>query len=156
YSVSHRARLASAGRIATVIWEPSREFVESTNMWRFMRRLGFMNREEFLRFSREDIARFWDETVREIGIEWFEPYTRTFDDSHGPEWTEWFLCGKLNIAHNCLDRWASTDRVACIWEAENGASSSLTFGELQRAANGVSNGLRALGLQPGDRVAICM
>src|ERR1700754_4738435 len=100
-----------------------------------MRRLGFSDREQFLRFSREDIGRFWDETVREIGIEWFVPYRQTLDASHGPEWTQWFLGGKLNIAHNCLDRWAATDRVACVWEAENGASGSLTFRELQKAAN---------------------
>ena len=139
-----------------MIWEPSREFVESTNVWRFMRRLGFTDREEFLRFSREDIGGFWDETIREIAIEWFEPYRQTLDASRGPEWTEWFLGGKLNIAHNCVDRWAATDRVACIWESENGASGSLTFRELQRAANRVANGLRGLGLEPGDRVAICM
>ena len=36
-----------------MIWEPTREFVESTNVWRFMQRLGFDDREAFLRFSRE-------------------------------------------------------------------------------------------------------
>ena len=53
-----------------MIWEPSREFVEGTNVWRFMQRLGFRDREEFLRFSREDPGRFWDETMREMQVEW--------------------------------------------------------------------------------------
>jgi acetyl-CoA synthetase len=139
-----------------VIWEPAREFIERTNVWRFLRRLGFHGREDFLRFSREDPERFWDETMREMGVEWFHPYEKVLDVSRGPEWAEWFIGGKLNIAHNCLDRWASTDRVACLWEAENGDTRTVTFRELRNEANRVANGLLALGLEPGDRVALCL
>jgi acetyl-CoA synthetase len=139
-----------------VIWTPSREFIEHTNVWRFLRRLGFANREDFLRFSRDDPERFWDEMMREMGVEWFEPYHRVLDTSRGPEWAEWFLGGKLNIAHNCLDRWASTDRVACLWESENGSTRTVSFAELHDQANRVANGLRALGLETGDRVALCL
>ncbi|HJT86536.1 MAG TPA: AMP-binding protein [Bryobacteraceae bacterium] len=139
-----------------MIWEPSRAFVESTNVWRFMQRLGFGEREEFLRFSREQLERFWDEMMREMRVEWFEPYRQVLDASRGPEWARWFVGGRLNIAHNCLDRWAASDRVACLWEGEDGTTRSVTFAQLQREANRVANGLRALGLEPGDRVALCM
>src|ERR1039458_7941580 len=47
-------------------------------------------------------------------------------------------------------------RVACIWEGENGATRTITFRELREEANRVANGLTALGLEPGDRVALCM
>jgi acetyl-CoA synthetase len=139
-----------------MIWEPPRDFIENTNVWRFMRRLGFTDREAFLSFSREQPERFWDELMREMRVEWFEPYSSVLDASRGPEWTQWFLGGRLNIAHNCLDRWAASDRIACIWEAENGSTRQLTFAELQKDANRVANGLRALGLETGDRVALCM
>jgi acetyl-CoA synthetase len=139
-----------------MIWEPPRDFIEKTNIWRLMRRLGFADREAFLLFSRSDPERFWDEMIREMGVEWFEPYRRVLDDSRGPEWAQWFAGGRLNIAHNCVDRWAATDRVACVWEAENGATRRVTFRELRVEANRVANGLRALGLEPGDRVALCM
>src|SRR5262249_6105356 len=76
--------------------------------------------------------------------------------SQGPEWARWWVGGQLNIAHNCLDRWASTDRIACLWETENGTTGNLTFADLQAGANRVANGLTALGLQPGDRVALCL
>src|SRR5258707_1229953 len=115
-----------------MIWEPSREFIETTNVWRFMQRLGFDDREAFLHFSRDEAERFWDAVVRDMGIEWFEPYRGVLDTSRGPEWSQWFIGGKLNIAHNCLDRWAATDRTACIWEAENGATGAVTFRELQK------------------------
>ena len=139
-----------------MIWEPSREFVENTNVWRFLRRLGFTDRESFLRFSREEPQRFWDEILREMTVEWTEPYSQTLDLSRGPEWAQWFLGGKLNIAHNCLDRWAGTDRLACIWETENGNSGSVSFRELKERADSVALDLRARGLAPGDRVALCM
>jgi acetyl-CoA synthetase len=139
-----------------VIWEPSPEFIRQTNVWRFMERLGFRDRDAFLQFSREQPERFWHETMREIDVEWFEPYQQVLDSSRGPEWTQWFVGGKLNIAHNCLDRWAESGRVACIWEGENGATRTVTFAELLRDANRVANGLTALGLNPGDRVALAM
>jgi acetyl-CoA synthetase len=139
-----------------MIWTPTQEFVVGTNVWRLMKRLGFDDREAFLRFSREEPERFWDEMMREMGVAWFKPYDKVLDASRGPEWTQWFTGGRLNIAHNCLDRWADSDRAACIWESENGATRTITFREVRADANRVANGLRALGLEAGDRVALCL
>jgi acetyl-CoA synthetase len=139
-----------------MIWEPSREFIERTNVWRFMQRLGLSDREAFLRFSIENPERFWDELMREIRVEWFEPYRQVLDASRGPEWAQWFVGGRLNIAYNCLDRWADSGRIACLWEAENGATREVTFREIRNEANRVANGLSAMGLQAGDRVALCL
>ena len=139
-----------------MIWNPTQDWIESTNVWRFMQRLGFHDREAFLLFSRKNPERFWDEMMREMGVEWFEPYQQVLDASRGVEWTQWFTGGRLNIAHNCLDRWAESDRVACLWEGENGATRSVTFREVREEADRVANGLRALGLAAGDRVALCV
>jgi acetyl-CoA synthetase len=138
------------------VWKPSREWVERTNVWRFMARLGFEDREEFLRFSVEQSERFWDELMREMRVEWFAPYHQVLDAGRGPEWSQWFLGGRINIAHNCLDRWADSGRVACIWEGESGATRTITFKALQEEANRIASGLQGLGLAPGDRVALCM
>ena len=144
-----------------MVWEPAREFIEQTNVWRFIRRLGLgpggQPREAFLQFSREEPERFWDEIMREMRVEWATPYGQVMDASRGPEWTRWFVGGRLNIAHNCVDRWArEPERVACIWESESGEKGALTFAQLRADANRVANGLRRLGLEPGDRVALCM
>ncbi len=138
------------------VWKPSREWIERTNVWRFMRRLGFDDREAFLRFSRDEPERFWDELMREMNVAWFAPYRQVLDASRGPEWAEWFVGGRLNIAHNCLDRWADSGRVACIWENESGETREIAFAELREEASRVANGLVSLGLEPGDRVALCM
>ena len=139
-----------------MIWEPSREWIESTNVWRFLRRLGFDGREDFLAFSHQEPERFWHEMMCEMRVDWFEPYHQVLDTSRGAAWTRWFTGGRLNIAHNCLDRWAGTDRVACFWAGENGDTRSISFTEVQADANRVANGLMALGLRPGDRIALCL
>ncbi len=138
------------------IWEPSREWIERTNVHRFLTRLGFTDLEEFLRFSRERSEEFWDAMVRETGIEWFEPYTQVLDASRGPEWARWFIGGKLNIAHNCLDRHRASPRPAILWEGESGETRTVGFAELYAQTNRLANALRAMGLKPGDRVALVM
>ena len=127
------------------IWEPTRDWIEQTNVWRFMRNLGFEDREAFLRYSRENTEEFWDRMVRETGIEWFRPYDRVLDTSRGVEWSEWFIGGQLNIAWNCLDRHLALENPACIWEGEDGTIRTLTFAQLAEEVNGLANGLAALG-----------
>jgi len=141
------------------IWQPTREAIERTNVYRFMRRLGFASYPDFLRFSHDQLETFWDETVRELGVEWFEPYHQILDTSRGVEWSRWFLGGKLNIARNCLERHAAgprRDHPAVIWEGEDGATRTLTFADLERETNRLANALRGLGLVAGDRVALYM
>ena len=36
--------------------------------------------------------------------------TQVVDHSRGPEWATWFVGGKLNIAWNCVHRWAASGR----------------------------------------------
>ena len=80
------------------IWRPSREWIESTNIWHFMQSLGFVDREAFLAWSRDHNEEFWERLVRAMNVEWFEPYRQVVDLSAGPEWAKWFVGGQLNIA----------------------------------------------------------
>ncbi|MBZ5516081.1 MAG: AMP-binding protein [Acidobacteriia bacterium] len=141
------------------IWQPDKESIERTNVFRFLKRLGFAGHEEFLRFSRDDPEQFYSELVKEMGVEWFEPYTRVLDTSRGVEWSRWFVGGKLNIAWNCLDRHAqgaAASRPAIVWEGEDGSVRKLTFAELYGEVSRLAHGLEALGLGKGDRVALSM
>ncbi len=65
--------------------------------------------------------------------------------------------GKLNIAHECLDRHLRTARrnkIALLWEGKNGETETYTFEEMTRASNRAANGLRSLGVEKGDRVFV--
>ncbi len=138
------------------IWTPRPAWIRETNVWRWMQKLGFDDREAFLEWSREKPEEFWDQLAREVGIDWFAPYQQVLDTSRGVEWSEWFLGGRLNIAHNCLDRHAGSGKIAIISEGEDGATRSITFAELQREVNALANGMVELGLHEGDRIALVM
>ncbi|MCC2635464.1 MAG: Acetyl-CoA synthase (Acetate thiokinase), partial [Ramlibacter sp.] len=70
----------------------------------------------------------------------------------------WRVPEDFNIAQACCARWASApdaeDRVAIRAHAAGGAT--LSFAQLQREADAMSNLLAGLGVQRGDRVAIVM
>ena len=69
----------------------------------------------------------------------------------------WEVPQRYNIAQDCCGKWAGdADRIALYWEDESGATARLTFREVQRAANRLSNALAALGVQRGDRVALLL
>ncbi len=121
-----------------------------------MEHLGIASREEFLRFSTDHLEEFWDAMVKETRLEWFEPYTKVLDGSAGPEWSKWFVGGKINIAWNCLDRYRLSDKPAILSEAEDGIQRTLSFRQLYIEVSKLANGLRHIGLKQGDRVALCM
>ena len=96
---------------------------------------------------------FWDAIVKDLPIDFFEPYSQVLDTSRGIPWAKWFVGGKLNVAHNCVDRHAAShrDKFACdLWEGEDGEKSeSFTFGRLHsetnRVANAAANGWGSVG-----------
>lgn len=138
------------------IWEPSPEFAAATNVRRFMDRLGTPTLAEFLLYSTDHLEEFWARVVDEVGIEWVEPYRQVLDLSRGVEWARWFTGGRLNIAANCLDRHRAVTRPAIIAEREDGAVREMGFAELLADANRLANALRRMGVERGDRVALCM
>jgi acetyl-CoA synthetase len=141
-----------------IVWSPSEEQIERANVTRFMRANGISSYEELVKRSQDDIDWFWDAVVKDLGIEFATPYTTVCDRSKGPQWATWFGGGTINVAHNCVDRWASRtpDAVAVLWEGEDGAVRSWTYTELREQTDRLGNGLRSLGVEDGDRVGIFM
>ena len=72
----------------------------------------------------------------------------------------YFDGGLINVAENCLDRWAEDPRTAgrpaVIWEGEPGDSRSVTYAELAQEASRLAGALTTLGVGRGDVVAIYM
>lgn len=64
---------------------------------------------------------------------------------------------RLNITHECVDRWAGDPaRVAVRLAFADGRQEELTFAALSRWSARVAHWLRAEGIRPGDRVAIML
>ena len=95
----------------------------------------------------------------DLAIEFYEPYTQILDTSRGIPWARWCVGGRMNIVHNCLDKWIGTpveDRIAFRWEGEEGATRQSTYAELWRDVNQCAAGLESIGVRTGERVALFM
>jgi acetyl-CoA synthetase len=138
------------------IWTPSEEVLERANVVRLMRRHGIEDYWELVRRSQDRPEWFWPAAIEDMGLEFSQPWERVCDDSRGPEWTTWFVGGKLNLAWNCVHRWAERqpDAPAVSHRLENGEMFSLTYRMLSDWVTGLAEGLVQLGVEPGDRVAI--
>lgn len=67
----------------------------------------------------------------------------------------WFPDGTLNAAHNALDKHLGTEienKIALVYEDDNGTTSSFTFLELVKLSNKFANILASIGTVKGDRV----
>jgi acetyl-CoA synthetase len=140
-----------------VIWTPSEDVLARANVVRLMRRHGIDDYWELVRRSQDDPEWFWPAVIEDMGLEFAEPWEQVVDLSRGPEWATWFVGGKLNIAWNCVHRWARGDRAdaeAAVWEGEDGSEATFTYGQLSEAATKLAETLVRLGVEPGDRVAI--
>jgi len=124
---------------------PPKEFVRRANI----------NRASIYKEAAKNPARFWERFAREL--DWFKPWKTTL------QWkaphAKWFVGGKLNVSHNCLDRHVSTSRktkAAIIWEGEPGDTRVLTYWDLYREVNRFAAALKRRGVKKGDRVTIYM
>ena len=126
-----------------IVWQPSEEYVRRSRLQRFMDRHGLSTLEELMARSTPDIAWFWEAVFEDLGIEFYEPYTQVVDLCRGIQWPRWCVGAKLNIVHNCLDKWMGTptqNRVAIRWEGEEGTVRLLTYRDLYREVNRVAVG----------------
>ena len=82
------------------------------------------------------------------------------DDRHAQlhQGFAWQVPERFNIAQVCCTRWArQTPRATAVrWLHEDGRSARLSYGGLQQQADLLSQALRRLGVQRGDRVALVM
>ena len=138
------------------MWRPSPEVVERANVTRLMRAHGIATEEELIERSTSDVEWFWDAAIRDLGLEFYEPYASIVDTSRGVEWATWFGGGSVNLAHNCVDRWAerTPDAPAIAWEGEEGTTRRVSYRELREASERLANGLAGLGVRSLDAVGI--
>jgi acetyl-CoA synthetase len=128
------------------VYYPSEEIIKSAHA----------KCEQLYDSAEKDYLGFWEKEASEL--HWFKKWDKVFDDSKKPFY-KWFVNGKTNIAYNCLDVHCETyrrNKVALIWEGENGDFRSLSYFALRRETCRFANVLRSLGVKKGDRVTIYM
>jgi acetyl-CoA synthetase len=142
-----------------IVWSPTKDYTENAHLTKFMHKHGIKSFDELLARSTEDIAWFTDAVIEYLDIQFYNPYSNILDISQGISWPKWCIDGKMNIVHNCLDKYIGTDienRIALISETETGNSLKYTYGQLWREVNKTANALRSLGIRKGDVIGLFM
>ncbi len=142
-------------------WIPSKEGVESTNIFKTMSKNGFSSYEDFYQWSIASKSRddFWMQSAKSIEIDWEKEPSATFDLSDGgAAHVKYFPSGRLNISDSCFNK-RDPYEAALIYSMESEPRNlrEMSFQTLNLLSNKIANGLtNKLGLKPGDAVGICM
>ena len=129
---------------------PGAAFVKQSNL------AGLASYHALCAEAERDYESFWGKLAKEQ-ILWHKPFTRVLDERNHP-FFKWFDDGELNISYNCLDRHLVTqpDKVAIIFEADDGKVTRSTYRDLHHRVCQFANGLKSLEIGKGDRVIIYM
>src|SRR4051794_33222597 len=125
-------------------FDPPQEFVEQANI----------TDPSISEAADADFEAFWAEQAK--ALDWAEDFEQVLDWSE-PPFAKWFIGGKLNVSHNCVDRHVEAgngDRVAFHWRGEEGEERDITYADLHRDVQRFANALKDHGIGPGDVVGI--
>jgi acetyl-CoA synthetase len=129
---------------------PPKEFSEKAHI------KSMKEYEQMYKRSIEDPEGFWSE-MAEKNITWFKKWDKVLEWNFEKPDIKWFIGGKLNASYNCLDRFVNTptrNKVAIIWEADDGSYKTYTYQQLYYEVNRFANVLKKHGVTKGDRVTI--
>jgi acetoacetyl-CoA synthetase len=143
-----------------VLWTPTPEQVERATLTRYTRWLGerrgleFEGYHDLWRWSVSDLEGFWGSLVEFLGVRFAEGGERVLGSEAMPG-ASWFPGSRVSYAEHVFAGKAD-DALALQHASESRELASLTWGELRSQTASVASGLRALGVEPGDRVAAYM
>jgi acetoacetyl-CoA synthetase len=141
-----------------VVCRPNEAEVQHANLTRYRawlasaRNLEFMDYNDLWNWSVTEVEAFWVSMWEYFGVEAARAYDRPLGSAQ-MQGAEWFPGAELNYAqHIFRDR--DADGVAISHASELRPIADWTWGELSVQTARIACGLRALGVQPGDRVAL--
>jgi acetoacetyl-CoA synthetase len=143
------------------LWEPSSAVREHATMTRFMRWAGkrhgreFADYEQLRHWSLAELETFWADIWEFCAVRASQPYEQVLDSRAMPG-ARWFTGAELNYAENMLVRDRRAQDTAVLHASELRPLQALSWGELTTQVAEVAGGLRALGVQRGDRVVAYM
>ena len=143
-----------------IVWRPSRDDIERSNLYAFMQDHGLESFDALMRLSTSDVPWFTRSVLEFLDIRFAWPYSEVVDLTDGPQFPRWCVGGEMNIVTNCVDKWAADplhrERKAFVWEGEEGTTRTLSYGDLAEEVNRCANAFRSLGLGKGDAIGLYM
>ena len=130
-------------------YHPPAEFIAQANL---------TDEKVYERFSLDKFPECFNEYADLL--DWYKRWETTLDASNAPFW-RWYVGGRLNASHNCVDRHLAKNRnktaIHFVPELEDEAIQHITFQELYVRVNEFAALLRDVcGLKAGDRATLHM
>src|SRR5579859_3514560 len=138
----------------TPAWEPTPEFIRTTNMAWLQQQTGLESYEALHAWSVQHREEYWRLAIERLGIRFQRPFERLVDLSAGVKQPRWLTGAQLNIVESCFG--APADSAGMIYQREGGPPASLSVGELKALVDSVAANLRRRGFGVGDTLAILM
>lgn len=135
---------------------PTEQQIKESNIHKFMNQYKISSLEELSEKSTNDLEWYWDAVSKDVGIVWNSPYSKILDSSKGIMWSKWFVNGKTNIYTSSVEKFLkeTPDKIAYNFVSEDNVVKTLTYKQLDQQVSKLANGLKSIGVQQGDVVAI--
>jgi acetoacetyl-CoA synthetase len=143
------------------LWQPSAELIEHSRLREYMRwleaerGLKLDDYEALWRWSVSDLDGFWSSIWDFFGVQADGGYERVLG-SHEMPGAQWFAGTSLNYAEHVFAGKGESAEVAILHASELRELGELSWGELRAQVAAAAAGLRALGVERGDRVVAYM
>ena len=137
--------------MSKILWEPSLEFIKSTNIYKFKKRinkkynLSIDSYSSLYKWSIENIEEFWSEVWDFSDIKHSRNYSKVLTTSENMIESKWFDGAKLNFAENLLKH--KSNETAIFSFREDSYYETITFNQLYDYVAKLSNTLKKNGLK---------
>lgn len=146
----------------TVLWQPSKEFIQNTRLAHFMtwlaenRGVRFDDYHSLWQWSVDSLEEFWQAIWDYFKVESTVPYSAVLEKREMPG-ARWFVGARINYARHILSQGRGRgDETVIHHQSEIRALGSMTWQELTEQVLVLAERLRGLGVGPGDRVVAYM
>jgi acetoacetyl-CoA synthetase len=145
----------------TILWQPSQEQIESTELFRYLgwlretRGIELHGYHDVWQWSVDHLEAFWDSVWDYFDIGPRDKNSPVLQGTEMPN-VQWFPGTMVNYAEYLFRNITDVEKPAILFESESGKRISITWGELRERVSSVAYCLRQMGVQPGDHVAAYM
>ena len=135
------------------VWFPAERDLRESNIGKLLAEHRLTTYDELHRWANERREEFWATMVRRLGIVFRRDPSRILNPTSDPLHADWLPGAELNIAESCFR--ADPKKTAILSGREgSGTIRRMTYGNLRRLSARVANGLDALNLRQGARIAL--
>jgi acetyl-CoA synthetase len=140
---------------AILMWTPTADEIKKTHIQQALESHHLDSYEQLHADSVQNWESFWQSMIAQFKIRFFKSPAATADISQGIERIYWLPGAELNIAASALES-REPEFKAIEFQRPNGSRESWSYAELNQKSRQVAEGLKRLGLQKGDAIAIDM